>query len=384
MKLKNNFEGVGLYIHFPFCVKKCSYCDFTSFVLDRSEEKNYFDYLKKEVELFLNKFPSNTKFRVETLYIGGGTPSLITPQYFEDFLKFLKIWFDFIPLKEFTLEANPESITKEKFIFFKSLGVNRVSIGAQSFNDQTLKILGRVHNASDIVKKFYLLRDLGFSNINLDLIFDLPNETYEIQMESLKRAIYLNPEHISYYALMLERGTYLNKTRSMYNFVDEETWLKEYFDGVKLLSDANYIHYEISNFAKDGFFSSHNIKYWKSFPYIGFGVSAGGFISNVRYVNVKNLKTYYEKIDKGILPYSFKMHLKDKLLKKEFMFMGLRLTSGILLEDYYKRFGSFLEVDFKDELEKLTKLKLIKISNKKLTLTKKGLRLSNVVFREFI
>jgi len=384
VKKPTNFESIGLYIHYPFCVRKCIYCDFASFTLDRVAESKYFSYLKKEVDLFLDKFPDIVKFSLETLYIGGGTPSLVSVDEFVDFIHFLKDRFDFSKLKEFTIEGNPESISKDKFLVFKELGVNRVSIGAQSFNDVTLKLLGRVHEAKTIEEKFHLLRVLGFSNINIDLMFALPNEDFEMQTYSIKKAIALNPEHISFYSLMLERGTPLYRARHYYNFVDDSVWLKEYFLGKKIFTQNGFVHYEISNFAKPGFFSLHNLKYWESFPYIGFGVSAGSFLNNRRSVNVMNLKSYFAKLDKGELPISFTKRLNGKALKSDYLFMKFRLLEGVSLTDYYKKFGSFLESDFAVELEKLKKSKLIKQTKNKLTLTALGLRFVNVVLKEFI
>lgn len=384
MKKQTNFEGIGIYIHYPFCVSKCIYCDFTSFTLDRVAESKYFSYLKKEVDLFLDKFPDSAKFFVETLYIGGGTPSLTDIDKFSDFIHFLKNRFDFSKLKEFTIEGNPESISKDRFLVFKELGVNRVSMGAQSFNDTTLKLLGRRHEAKTIEEKFNLLRTLGFSNINIDLIFALPNEDYKMQTYSIKKAIALNPEHISFYSLMLERGTPLYKARHHYAFVDDSVWLKEYFLGKKMFTQDGFVHYEISNFAKPGFFSLHNLKYWESFPYIGFGVSSGSFLNNRRSVNVMNLKSYFAKLDQGELPISFTKRLNGKALKSDYLFMKFRLLKGVSLTEYYQRFGSFLEKDFAVELEKLKNSKLIKQTKDRLILTSLGLRFVNVVLKEFI
>ena len=380
---KSSFKGIGLYIHFPFCVKKCLYCDFVSYPVRVPNFREYFSYLKKEIEIFLKRFPINSTLHIETLYIGGGTPSLINGVDLKDLVNFLKGHFDFSHLSEFTVEANPESIERTRFEIFKQIGVNRVSIGAQSFNDKTLKILGRSHYGSDVEEKFYLLRDMGFDNINLDLIFALPDEDFDMQKYSLKKAISLHPEHISYYALMLERGTLLNRIRKQYKFIDEDIWVKEFEEGEEMLQENGYIHYEISNYAKKGFECRHNMKYWRSLPYLGFGVSAGGFFHNVRYVNVKHLENYYKKIDQGKLPYSFKRKLEGKALKSEYVFMGLRLLEGIDPADYYMRFGSFFEDDFGKEVGKLQKLGLIKIKDN-IALTKKGIRFSNIVFREFI
>jgi len=346
--------------------------------------RKYFDYLKREIDLFLEKFPDNSEKRISTLYLGGGTPSLIEEDLLSNLLSFLKIRFDLRTLSEFTIEANPESIEKTKFEAFKALGVNRVSIGVQSFNDETLRILGRIHDSKTAIEKFELLREIGFSNINLDLIFSLPNETFDMQVRSLKSAIQLNPEHISYYALMVERGTLLNRMKSKFKFVDEKIWLKEFEYGERLLEDAGFIHYEISNYAKKSYECLHNISYWKSYPYLGFGISAGGFYNGIRYVNVESFEKYFEKIDKGVLPYSFKKRLPVDIAKGEFIMMGLRLLEGIDFDEYYYKFGSFITEDFKNEISKLKELKLIKVNSKNIALTKRGVQYANIVFREFI
>ncbi|BAL80768.1 radical SAM family heme chaperone HemW [Caldisericum exile] len=383
-KKNRYFEGFGLYIHFPFCVRKCAYCDFASYKFQKTYSKKYFSYLRKEVEIFVSKFPESSLKRVQTIYVGGGTPSLMDVEEFSAFLSFLKRYFDFSNLKEFTIEANPESIEKEKFEDFLMLSANRVSIGMQSFNDETLRILGRVHDSKTAVKKFELLRSIGFNNINIDLIFALPNESFEAQMNSLKKAISLNPEHISYYALMLERGTPLNKMKNRFTFPNEDTWLKEFSIGKRLLEDNGYIHYEISNYAKRTFECIHNISYWRSFPYLGFGISAGGFYNGIRYVNVRDFESYFRRLDKCELPFSTKKKLSVQELKSEFIFMGLRLLDGVYFSDYYHRFGSFLIEDFKEKIEKLSHLKLLKVEKDKIALSERGVRFANVVFREFI
>ncbi|MGC9100186.1 MAG: radical SAM family heme chaperone HemW [Caldisericum sp.] len=384
-KKKNRvFEGFGLYIHFPFCIKKCSYCDFVSYQFHKELSQKYFLYLKREVELFLEKFPKESIKRVQTIYIGGGTPSLIEAEQLSNFLSFLKCHFDLSNLKEFTIEANPESIEKEKFKAFKTLKINRVSIGVQSFNDETLKILGRVHDSKTAIAKFELLRSLGFDNINIDLIFALPNESFDTEINSLKKAISLKPEHISYYALMLERGTPLNRMKRKFKFPDEETWLNEYKYGERLLEDNGYIHYEISNYARKSFECVHNISYWRSFPYLGFGISGGGFYNSIRYVNVRSFDKYFKRLDEGKLPHSFRKKLSALELKSEFIFMGLRLLEGVYFDDYYYRFGSFLLEDFKEKIEKMRNFNLLKVLKNKIALTEKGVQYANVVFREFI
>lgn len=381
MKEKN--KGISLYIHFPFCIKKCNYCDFASFPLNEPEKSLYIRALQSEISLFMDHFP-DSRIRVETMYFGGGTPSLLSPQELEEILSHLSKYFDFSSISEFTIEANPETVIKNKFIEFRRMGINRVSVGAQSFNENTLKLLGRVHNAAKIYKSFEILRDAGFSNINVDLMFSLPNETLSELMYSLKEAVGLAPEHVSFYSLVLERGTPLFQASKKMNLPNEEESREQYLNGIQFLAENCYSQYEISNFAKTGFECKHNLSYWESRPYLGFGVSAGSFLARRRWKNVSNLESYFSHLNKKELPISFKEFLKGKMQKGEFLIMALRLTEGFDVSLYYNRFGVLPDEAFKDEINFLRSKRFLSADKTRIKLTQKGLLVANRVLEYFI
>jgi len=381
--VKEKNKGISLYIHFPFCIKKCNYCDFASFPLNEPEKSLYIRALQSEISLFMDHFP-DSRIRVETMYFGGGTPSLLSPQELEEILSHLSKYFDFSGISEFTIEANPETVIKNKFIEFRRMGINRVSVGAQSFNENTLELLGRVHNAAKIYKSFEILRDAGFSNINIDLMFSLPNETFSELMYSLKEAVSIAPEHISFYSLVLERGTPLYQASKKMNLPNEDESREQYLNGIQFLAENCYSQYEISNFAKAGFECKHNLSYWESRPYLGFGVSAGSFLARRRWKNVSNLESYFSHLNKKELPISFREFLKGKMQKGEFLIMALRLTEGFDLSLYYNRFGVLPDEAFKDEINFLRNKRFLSADKTRIKLTQKGLLVANRVLEYFI
>jgi len=380
---RRNNSGISAYIHIPFCLKKCNYCDFISFNYSSQELKRYVSYLKREIDIFFSEYPESRLF-LKTLYLGGGTPSLMNAELLSDLLEHLEKYFDFRTLSEFTIEANPETIEIKKFSKFKKLGVNRISMGAQSFKDKSLKILGRIHDSKKIYKSFKILRNAGFDNINLDLMFALPRETTEDVAFSLKEAIKLSPEHISFYSLTIEQETKFFKIRKDLKLPEENEQAKHYKMGVKLLESNGYKQYEISNFAKEGFQSIHNLTYWKSFPYIGFGVSAGSFMARKRQKNVASLKSYYAKIDSEKIPLGLYEHLTEKRQKSEYIMMCLRLKEGCKNRLYYDKFGEFPETNFGNEISYLSKTKLLKVNKDGFYLTSKGILIANQVMEYFI
>ena len=382
MKRKSNI-GIALYIHIPYCIKKCNYCDFVSFNYTSEKLEAYTKCLTKEIEIFCDSLGYDG-LNISTIYFGGGTPSLLTPKELSKIIKVIKKYFETKNVTEFTIEANPETVNLSKFIEYRELGVNRVSLGAQSFNEQTLKVLGRVHNAKRIYSAFETLRKAGFKNINLDLMFSLPGETMKETMFSLKEAIKLNPEHISYYSLIIEDGTPFFKMQNTLELPDNEEEFLEYSKGIKLLKENGYKQYEISNFARDEYFSKHNIQYWKNFPYVGFGISAASYIQRKRTKNFSNIISYCKKVKEGNLPISSAEHLTGKKAKAEHIIMNLRMTKGANKRNYYLRFGNFMETDFGNEIGSLKQQKLVKESKNYLSLTKKGMYVANVVFEKFL
>ena len=314
----------SVYIHIPFCKSICSYCDFCKVL-----------YKKEWVLLYLKRLEEEIKDRylgneIKTIYIGGGTPSTLSLDEIDYLLKTTTL-FNIDNLKEFTFECNIEDITKDLLLILKKYCVNRLSIGIESFNTNKLKIMHRTNNYNDVLNKINLIRELGFENINLDLMYALPNETLKDLKKDLKLILSLKPEHISTYSLILEDNTYL-KYKNI-NPIDEELDLEMYNYICRKLKRAGYNHYEVSNFSKLGFKSVHNLTYWNNYEYYGFGCGASGYIDGVRYDNTRNLSKYLN----GIINSKEEILSKQSIMEYELM-LGLRKTNGINLKDFYDKY----------------------------------------------
>lgn len=372
---------ISIYIHIPFCESRCHYCDFCSSLLNRENAEKYFSYLEREIKL-------NEKFLrekiIDTVFIGGGTPSSVDEKFIEKILKVLSA-FEFSENLEVTIESNPNSLTREKAETYFSSGINRISIGAQSFNDDILKKIGRIHKSYDIYKAVENARRAGFTNINLDLMLALPSQKLSDIEKSFEEIKKLDLPHISYYSLILEKGTKLYEThlKSPLAFPSEEDDREMYHYVVNELEKIGLHQYEISNFAKIGYECRHNLTYWKLRDYISFGLSASSNLCNLRYRNFSDFKNYYEFIDKGKNPIEFSEDLSKIDRKNEFIMMGLRLKSGIDLDEFDLRFKEDFAKTYKDEIDKNIKLSLIEVKDNKIYLTEKGKDLSNQVELDF-
>ena len=374
---------LGLYIHIPFCVRKCKYCDFNSFKLNIDEKKKYLSALSKEMELYKEKIGQK---EIDSIFVGGGTPSILNEEE-------IKILFDNINLNfkikedaEITMECNPGTLTLNKLKIMKKCGVNRLSIGLQAVQNHHLKYIGRIHTFEEFEKNYHEAKKVGFDNINIDLMYALPNQTKEDWMESLEKVVNLNPTHISAYSLILEENTELFDMyeRKEFKLLDEDTDIEMYEYTINYLKSHGYNQYEISNYAKKGFECKHNILYWKCENYVGIGTSASGFLDEIRYNNLCEIDKYEELILNGKKPIEWeeKLSIKDKI--EESIFLGLRMNEGIKFKDFKNKYDfNFLE-EYKNEIEKLTKLQLIDINETGMKLTQKGKEISNSVFVEFI
>ncbi len=386
MKVKSNpaiTEQFSIYIHFPFCIKKCNYCDFVSYKFASHDTEQYVHCLTREIELFAEKnFVKGVK--IVSIFFGGGTPSLISVKQLTRVFETLNSVFNLSSVKEITLEANPETVNKAKFSEFKKLGINRISMGAQSFNDKTLKILGRVHDSKKIYEAYSILRKVGFFNVNLDLMFSLPEESIEDAISSLKKAIALRPEHISYYSLTIEKGTNFYRNRHNLNLPNQKEEYLQFSKGIKLLESEGYGRYEISNFALNGFESVHNIHYWKNLPYFGFGVSAASFLKRKRSQNYFRIPSYCDAVLKQTIPKRSTERLTGLHAKAEHMILGLRMIKGVNKNLYYYRFGTLPDYDFSEKIEFFKKRHLLKENTKYIALTKKGSFIANGIFKEFL
>ena len=372
----------GIYIHVPFCIKKCPYCYFYS-ITDNSLMPAYVQYVAKEINM-----TSDVLFSFDTIYFGGGTPSLLNPGDIEKVLNAVFKKFKIISRSEITLEVNPGTITLEILKDFKSAGINRINIGIQSFNDENLKFLGRIHTAGDAKQTIDLSRKAGFSNIGFDLIYGLPGQSKIIWREDLKNAVDSGAEHLSCYMLTYEKGTKIDHERMEEKFepLSDEKLKFLFEETIEFLDSHNYFHYEISNFAKkefidskkklfNAFCSRHNRKYWSFFPYLGFGPSAHSFIEPFRCWNVRSVNHYMEAITYGKMPVQDVEELTREQQIIEAIYLGLRTYDGINIKWFNKKFAADFEDIFEEVLEKLKGEKFISISEERCFLTKKGMLL---------
>lgn len=378
---------LGIYIHIPFCIQKCIYCDFVSYPNKLNLQSDYIEKLIKEIDGEKELFD---KYNVTTIYIGGGTPSAIESKNIVKILEKIKQVIKIEDLRniETTIEINPGTITKQKLLDYKQAGINRISIGLQSTNDKILKNIGRIHSYQDFLDSYQLIRSIGFNNVNVDLMIGLPNQTIKDIKESIEKIVnskYGKPEHISTYSLIIEPNTQIEKLideNKMKLPTDEEE--RKQYDYVKNMLELNeYEHYEISNFALKGKRSKHNTNCWEQKEYIGFGVSAHSYINKKRFSNTENLNTYLQKDYKEIKTIHEIQNIEEE--QKEYMLLGLRKIDGIEISKFKEKFNGINPIFlFRNELEKLTKQKLIKIDLDNIKLTKKGLDLANIVWEEFI
>ncbi len=375
-------EKLGIYVHIPFCIKKCSYCDFISYEQKYDMVKSYVQALLEEIRQEAKKFKENI---IDTIYIGGGTPSSIDSKYIIEILEELYKNFKIQEDAEITIEVNPGTVEKEKLQDYKKVKINRISIGLQSTNNEILGQIGRIHNYEKFIETYKLIREVGFNNVNIDLMLALPKQTVEILEESVKKVIDLQPEHISLYSLILEEGTGLYKkyNQGKITLPEDDTERKMYWNTKKILEGAGYIHYEISNFAKKGYFSKHNMNCWKQKQYIGFGVAAHSFINNVRTSNTIKLEDYIKSKNKEEIK-KIEEKLNEEDLMKEYMILGLRKIEGVSIQEFKTKFIKNPLYEFRNELNKLVEQGMIEIDTDSIKLTNKGLDFANIVWEEFI
>ena len=376
---------IGIYIHIPFCKKKCIYCDFLSFSENENQIERYINAIIKEIKQWVVK---NKNKNITTIYIGGGTPSYINSNYIEKILK--TITSEVHSIEEITIEVNPGTVTQEKLKKYKQLGINRLSIGLQSTENKILKNIGRIHTFEDFLDTYSTARNLGFENINTDLIIGFPGQTIEDIEKTLDKLLNLKPvpEHISVYSLIVEEETPLEEMikNNLVQLPDEDIERKMYWYTKKRLEKNEYIHYEISNFSKNGFESKHNLNCWEQKEYIGFGLGASSYINKIRFSNIINIKKYIENIENGQLEKNIIIQEKQEKEEqmKEYMLLGLRKIKGIDILDFQNKFKQNPVKIFKKELDKLTNEELITTNENFIKLTEKGLDLANIVWEEFI
>ena len=377
---------IEIYIHIPFCVRKCAYCDFLSGPHDEDTIQAYVKALINEVHAY---HAQASKCEVTTIFLGGGTPSVLKAKHIEQIFKALRKGFHIKADAEITIEANPGTVTREKLEVYRACGINRISFGLQSTNNQELKLLGRIHTYEEFLESYQLARECGFDNINVDLISAIPKQTLASWEETLQNVIALNPEHISAYSLIVEEGTTFAKVYGEgcpgeKDLPDEEEERKIYYRTEELLKEAGYHRYEISNYAKEGKECRHNVGYWERVEYLGIGLGAASLIDNTRYKNTDDLAYYIEHAEQLDVIQEDIQVLSTKEQMEEFMFLGLRKMEGISEKEFAETFNVDIGQQYQEQIERLMKQNLLKKENGRLMLTKQGIDVSNYVFATFL
>lgn len=379
--MKNNKKiPMELYIHIPFCVKKCDYCDFLSGPADGERKKAYTEALLAEIRgIPLSERASR---EIISVFIGGGTPSLIEGSEIERILETLRMLFSFAPDAETSIEANPGTLTAEKLETYRKAGIGRLSLGLQSTEDRILRTLGRIHTWQDFLESYRKARQAGFENINVDLMSAVPGQTYKDWISSLRTVAELSPEHISAYSLIIEPGTPFAGRKL--DLPDEDTEYRMYEDTASVLEEYGYEQYEISNYARKGYACRHNIGYWIGTDYLGIGLGASSLFAGRRFCNTDSMEQYLkdssvpEKIRKDTVV------LTKKEQEEEFMFLGLRMTEGVSEEEFQLQFGVPMEQIYGEVLEKYENMGFLEKKGEFWRLTRKGIHVSNHILADFL
>lgn len=382
-----HMNQLGIYIHIPFCVKKCIYCDFLSFPADDAAKSAYMAALNEEIKATAEDY---AEYQVQTIFFGGGTPSCIAKELIKDCLSTIQTHFHIADNAEISLELNPKTASPEKLEYLRAAGINRLSIGLQSANDNELKLLGRIHTFKDFLTTYMWARNAGFSNINIDLISALPGQSLKTWQNTLHAVCMLEPEHISAYSLIVEEGTKLFDCISQYPpLPDEETDRLMYYETKRLLSEYGYVRYEISNYAKKGFESRHNQIYWQRGcdhirDYIGLGLGAASTVGSRRYRNTDNLSEYMEDCKTPDKLRRDQEQLSRQELIAEFLFLGLRRMQGISMAEFERTFAVRLDSIYPKVLKKWKDAGYLDEKDGFWFLTEQGIDISNVILSDFV
>lgn len=371
-------QEISLYIHIPFCVRKCLYCDFPSF---SGMDGMFEDYVRRLCREMGEAAPSFQGIGVKSVFFGGGTPSILPPALMGRIMDKIMSAYDVNSDAEISMEANPGTLDAAKLREYKSMYFNRLSMGLQAWQDRLLERLGRIHSVGEFEDNFLQARDSGFKNINVDLMFSLPGQTLDDWQETLEKVMRLDPEHISAYSLIIEEGTpfFDMYEKGQITETDENTDRRMYYLAKEMLSDKGFRQYEISNFAKDGFECRHNITYWRTEEYRGFGLGAHSYVDGTRFHNSADMKEYMA--GGGRLDME---KLTPEEMQEEFMFMGLRMNEGISREEFLKRFKTDITSVYGQEISELISEGLLTENNGRISLTDRGVDVSNQVFEKFI
>lgn len=379
--MKNN--KLGIYVHIPFCVKKCDYCDFLSAPAGEKRIKEYMTQLLREISLWNTYFKDKNR-EVDTIFIGGGTPSILSIIDISRLLSDIKRNFKVTDQAEISIECNPGTITKDKLETYRDIGINRLSIGMQSSFDSELRQLGRIHSYQEFCEAFDTAREIGFNNINVDIMAAIPGQTENSYETTLHRVIEKAPEHISSYSLIIEEGTPFYERYKENPPMDEETDRILYERTNKILSQSGYERYEISNYAKPGYCCRHNMKYWQREEYIGIGVGAASFMEERRFSNFRSMTDYEHAIGQNHLPVAEVETISQKEAMAEYMYLGLRCKNGISTKAFFSDFKVKIDEVYGDVIDKYIKAELLRKKEDQIALTNKGIDVSNRIFADFL
>lgn len=370
-------KPIGVYVHVPFCKRKCNYCDFCSEAASEEKITRYTDALCEEIR----GFRAEKTISVDTVFFGGGTPSLLPVDLFEKIMYTIKETFNVLPDAEITLEVNPGTVNEEKARLYASCGVNRISIGTQSIHEKELKKLGRIHTFEEFANTYKLFKEVGINNLSVDLMYGIPEQTLNTFEETLSEIISLEPNHISCYGLILEEGTPFFEMRDKLNLPSEDEEYEMYSLAHKMLCGAGYRHYEISNYAKESSLSRHNLKYWHSEDYVGFGISAHSYFEGKRFYNTSDFTEYFSSESAKYRKEESDLNGIDEF---EYAMLALRLDDGFSLSEYEKLFGKDFYSERADIIEKLSRLDLLRVENGRIFLTHEGFYVSNSILAELL
>ena len=375
-------NSISLYIHIPFCLRKCRYCDFLSAARPREEQERYVRALIREIQA-QRDCPAGTP--ADTVFFGGGTPSILSGEQIGRIMEALRERFDILPHAEISLEMNPGTADPGKILEFKKAGINRLSMGVQSMHDEELRLLGRIHTVREAKEAFDAARAAGFDNINIDLMSALPGQSFESWEESLRLAAEWKPEHISAYSLIIEPGTPfcdLYEAGKLAPLPDEETDRKMYHYTREFLARHGYARYEISNYALPGRECRHNSGYWTGHPYLGLGAGAASYVNGTRFSNIADINSYTEALSRPVRTDIRTLTQEEKM--EEFMFLGLRMTAGVSAAVFQERFGRTLEEVYGSLIRRHIAQGLLEETEEGFCLTEKGTDVSNYVMSDYL
>lgn len=375
-------KPLGVYIHIPFCVHKCNYCDFLSFSATKDARKAYLEALKGEI---MQESLQYTEYSVDSVFFGGGTPSILEGEEIMEIMQLLQKYYNVSDDTEVTLELNPGTADKEKLAQLQQAGINRLSIGLQAADNRLLKLLGRIHTYEDFLEIYHTARELGFDNISVDLISALPGQSCADWEQTLKRVLDLRPEHISAYSLIVEEGTPLAQNLQSYPpLPDEDEDRRMYHLTKQLMAQYGYERYEISNYAKKGRASRHNTVYWTRGNYAGFGLGASSMVDNRRWKNTADIRRYQGLLKEKQSVREEIEQLSRQECMEEYMFLGLRMMRGVSEREFEAQFGQSMDAVYHDVLQKWSDSGYLCRDNGYIRLTEQGIDVSNVIMADFL